>query len=57
MKSLSSRIPLESLPNTLSKVFVKGVFTLTVFKILLYVGRMILSPVQRGIGSERVKYV
>ena len=57
MKSLSSRIPLESLPNTLSKVLVKGVFTLTVFKILLYVGRMILSPVQRGTGSERVKYV
>ena len=56
MKSLSSRIPLESLPNTLSKVLVKGVFTLTVFKILLYVGRMI-SPVQRGTGSERVKYV
>ena len=30
-------------------------FTLTVFEILLFEDRMVLSPVQWGAGSERVK--
>ena len=30
-------------------------FTLNVFEILLFVGRTVLSPAQRGARSERVK--
>ena len=30
-------------------------FTVTVFEILLYEGRLLLSPTQRGAGNERVK--
>ena len=32
----------------------KAMFTLTVFRILLFKGRLVLSPAQRGTGSERV---
>ena len=39
----------------LQNVPVKAVFTVTVFKILLYEGRLLLSPAQRGTGNERVK--
>ena len=34
--------------------FVKAIFTLTVFEILLFKGRLVLSPTQRVTGSERV---
>ena len=34
---------------------VKAVFTVTVFEILLFEGRSVLSPAQRGTGSEKVK--
>ena len=39
----------------LQNVPVKAVFTVTVFKILLYEGRLLLSPAQRGAENERVK--
>ena len=32
-------------------------FTLTIFKVLLFEGRLVLSPAQRGTKSERVKVV
>ena len=31
-------------------------FTLTVFEILLFEGRSVLSPAQRGAGSETVNF-
>ena len=34
-------------------VSVKAMFPLTVFKILLFISRIILSPAQRGTGNER----
>ena len=40
---------------SLKNVLVKAMFTLTVFEILLSDGRSVLSPAQRGTGSERVK--
>ena len=54
MQSLSACIPLESLLNILLKIFAKGMFTLTVFEILLSDDRSVLSPAQWGLGSERV---
>ena len=36
-------------------MLVKEMFTLTLFEILLFNERSILSPTQRGIGSEMVK--
>ena len=40
---------------SLKNVSVKAMFTLTIFEILLSEGRSVLSPAQRGTGSERVK--
>ena len=37
-------------------VFVKTMFTLTVFEILLFEGRSVLGPAQQGRGSERVNF-
>ena len=34
----------------------KGMFTLTVFKILLFEGSWVLGNGQRGTGSERVSF-
>ena len=42
-----------SLKNSLVKI----VFIVTVFEILLFEGRLVLSPAQRGTGNERVKYL
>ena len=39
---------------SLKNVAAKAMFTLTVFEILLSEGRPVLSPAQRGTGSERV---
>ena len=39
----------------LKNVPVKITFTLTVFEILLFEGRLVLGPAQRVAGSERVK--
>ena len=39
---------------SLENVAAKAMFTLTVFEILLSEGRSVLSPTQRGTGSERV---
>ena len=35
--------------------WVKTMFTLTVFEILLFKSRLVFSPAQQGTGSERVK--
>ena len=37
------------------RLLVKAMFTLTVFELLLSENRSVLSPAQRGTGSERVK--
>ena len=42
---------------SLKHSFVKAMFTLTVFEILLFVGRTVLSPAQWSVKSERVKNV
>ena len=57
MQSLPAWISLESLSNTLQKtLFVMPMFTLTVFKILLFKGRSVLTPAaQQGTGSEQVQ--
>ena len=39
------------------KVPIKAMFTPTVFEILMSEGRLVLSPTQRGTGSERVKKI
>ena len=46
-------ISLESLSNTRR---VNGMFTSTVFKILLFDSRLVLVPAQWGTESKRVKY-
>ena len=35
-------------------MLVKTMFTLTVFKIMLFKGRLVSPPAQQGTGSERV---
>ena len=55
MQSLSICTPLESLSNTYKNVLEKAMFTLTVFDILLVVGRTVLPPAQRAVPRERVK--
>ena len=58
MQSLSSWLSLESLLDTLSKNATdKILFTLTIFKILLYEGRSVLRPAQRVTRSEGVPIV
>ena len=42
---------------SLKHFFAKAVFSLTVFEILLFVGRTVLSPAQWSVKSERVKNV
>ena len=56
-QSLSTCIPLESLLNILLKTNfpVKAMFPLTVLGILLFEFRSVLSPAQKGTGSERVE--
>ena len=39
---------------SLKNVLVRAMFTLTAFEIFLSKGRLVLSPAQRGTGSERV---
>ena len=39
---------------SLKSIPTKAAFTLTVFEILLFEGRTVLSPVQEGAGSKRV---
>ena len=43
------------LQYSLKNFLVKAIFTLTVFEILLFQGRLVLSPTQQGTGSVRVK--
>ena len=37
-------------------VLLKAMFTLTVFEILLFEGRLVLAPAQRCTWSKRVKF-
>ena len=48
-------MPLESLLNILQKRSLSGQCLLTVFEILLFVSRSVLSPTQRGKGKDRAK--
>ena len=41
---------------SLKIVLVRAMFTTTVFEILLFEGRLVLSPAKRGTESERVKH-
>ena len=54
MQSLSICILLESLSNSLKWKSLNAMFTLTVFEILLFEGRSVLSPALWGTGSERI---
>ena len=49
--------PSEHLPMSVffKKLLVKAMFAFTVFELLLFENRSVLSPAQRGTGSERVK--
>ena len=53
-KSISQHTIRNLVKYSLKNVAAKAMFTLTVSEILPSEGRSILSPVQRGIGSERV---
>ena len=55
VQSLSTWMPLESLLNIPQKRSLSGQCLLTVFEILLFVGRSVLSPTQRGTGNDRAK--
>ena len=56
-ESLSTWISLEILSNTLLKnLWSKTMFTITAFEKLLLEVRLLLSPAQRGTGSEKVKF-
>ena len=55
VQSLSTWMPLESLLNILQKRSLSGQCLLTVFEILLFVSRSVLSPTQRGKGKDRAK--
>ena len=41
---------------SLKNVYIKALFTLIVFDILFFEGRLVLAPAQRFKGSERVKF-
>lgn len=53
-KSINLYIIRKLVEYFLKNVRVKSMFTLTVFEMLLFDGRTILSPSQRGAGRERV---
>ena len=54
-KSISLNAIRKLIEYSFKNLLVKAVFTLAVFEILLFVSRTVLSPAQRGTGSERVK--
>ena len=53
-KSISLHTNRELIQYSLKNVPLKAMFTLPVFEILLSEGRPVLSPAQRGTGSESV---
>ena len=54
-KSINLHTIRKLVEYSLNNPLVKAIFTLTVFEILLSEGRSVLSPAERGTGSERVK--
>ena len=54
-KSISLHIIRKLIEYSWKNICVKAILTPTVFEILLSEGRTVLSPAQRGTGSERVK--
>ena len=54
-KSINLHTIRKLVEYSLNNLLVKAIFTLTVFEILLSEGRSVLSPAERGTGSERVK--
>ena len=53
-KSINLNTIRKLIKYSLKKIRVKAMFTTTVFEMLLFVGKMVLSPTQRDTGSERV---
>ena len=56
VKSMNLDIIRQLKEYPLKIVFVKAMFTLTIFNIILFEGRSILWPAQRVTGNERVNY-
>ena len=54
--SINMHIIRKLVKYSLKNLFVNPKFSITVFEILLLEGRSVLSPNQRGAGSERVKF-
>ena len=54
-KSINLNIIRKIIEYFLKRFFVNAIF-ITVFEILLFEGRSVLPPTQRGTGSERVKF-
>ena len=54
-KSINLDLIEKLIEYSLKSVLVNSMFTPTVFEILLSEGRSVISPAQRGTGSERVK--
>ena len=54
-KSINLHIIRKLIEYFLKNICVKVMFTLTVFEILLFEGRSLLTPAQRGTRSERVQ--
>ena len=54
-KSINLHTIRKLVEYSLKNVFVKAMFTLTVFEILLSEGRSVGRPAQRGTGSKRTK--
>ena len=55
-KSINLHTIRKLIEYSLKSVPIKAMFTPTVFDILISEGRSVFSPVQRGTGSERVKW-
>ena len=53
-KSINLHTIRKLIEYSLKNAFLKAMFTLNVFEILLSKGRLVSSPAQRGTGSERV---
>ena len=54
-KSINLHIIRKLIEYFLKNICVKAMFTLTVFEILLFKGRSLLTPAQRGTRSKRVQ--
>ena len=56
-KSINLHTIRKAIEYTLKNVLVWTIFTLTIFKILLFEGRLALPTNKRGTASERVKKI